>query len=545
MRPLTKEVMDVLDDQARRGQLIRLPEEEAKARFPRLVIASLGANRKDRPNGEVSARVIHDGTDGLAGNTKTRLQDQERSPISSDLKRAMSEKATQGLTADVKEAHRQIPVDPRGWHLLGCQLERGAEVFITTIGTFGVTSASYYWSRVSSAIGRLGQYLASDQAETWHMVVADDYHLEAGGSHGPLALILFFILCSTVGVPLSWHKKTGGGDTVVWVGFELLHRIRQLGISQRTAEWFTRWARETADAEYIHVARFEEGLGRIMFAAVALELERPLLGPWCRFMALHPRKSTRRVPSYVSFILRYLADQVARTRHCDCAETLESLAEAPRVDAQASDVRMGIGGRFPRCDEGGTINVKESPWFSLEVFEEDWPWVFAKSQKASRVISTLEALAVLVALKLQCGETPGGSRTRVRIAPTLTDNRGNGAALNKLMTTKFPASALLVETVVLHEEDEYPDSCRVRRPERRTEKQTKLANGDHEAFDPALRIPVSESSLKWEILPEAVLAGRTAEEHFQRAKVSGRVPDRTTKQGKRKVDERLKATDPW
>ena len=89
----------------------------------------------------------------------------------------------------------------------------------------------------------------------------------------------------------------------------LLHRTRQLGISQRRAEWFTRWARETADAEYVHLARFEEGLVRIMFAAGALELERPFLGPLCRFMALHARGSTRRVPSYVSFILRYLADQ--------------------------------------------------------------------------------------------------------------------------------------------------------------------------------------------------------------------------------------------
>ena len=246
-----------------------------------------------------------------------------------------------------KEAHRQIPVDPRDWHLLGCQLERGADVFINTVGTFGITSASYYWSGVSSAIGRLAQYLASDQAETWHMVVADDYHLQAGGSHNPLAFMVFFILCSTVGVPLSWHKKTGGGDTVVWVGFELLHRTRQLGISQRRAEWFTRWARETADAENIRLARFEEGLGRIMFAVGALELERPFLGPLCRFMALHPRESTRRVPSCVSFILHNLAGQVARTRHHNFAETSESLAEAPRVDAQASEVRTGIGLTVP------------------------------------------------------------------------------------------------------------------------------------------------------------------------------------------------------
>ena len=68
-------------------------------------------------------------------NTKTRLRDQERSPISSDIKRAMREKASRGLitfelTADVKEAHRQIPIDPRDWHLLGCQVERGADVCV-------------------------------------------------------------------------------------------------------------------------------------------------------------------------------------------------------------------------------------------------------------------------------------------------------------------------------------------------------------------------------------------------------------------------------
>ena len=82
------------------------------------MIASLGANRKDKPNGEISARVLFDGTNGLQVNTRTRLRDQERSPIAADLKRAMREKATLGvrtfaLTADVKEAHRQVPIHPR------------------------------------------------------------------------------------------------------------------------------------------------------------------------------------------------------------------------------------------------------------------------------------------------------------------------------------------------------------------------------------------------------------------------------------------------
>ena len=203
-----------------------------------------------------------------------------------------------------------------------------------------------------------------------------------------------------------------------------------------------------------------------MFVAGALELERPFLGPLYKFMVLHPRESMRRVPSFVSFILHFLADQVAATRHYNCAEILESSEEAPRVDAQASDVRTGIGGWFPRRGDGGNIEPRLSPWFSLEITHEEWPWVFAKSQKASLIISTLEALAVLVALKLRFGEEPGRSKERVRIAPTLTDNRGNGAALNKLMTTKFLASALLMELAC------YMSGRRERGTRRRTDSRT-------------------------------------------------------------------------
>ena len=355
--------------------------------------------------------------------------------------------------------------------------------------------------------------------------------------------MVFFVLCSTVGVPLSWHK-TAGGDTLVWVGFELLHRTRHLGISQRRAEWFVRWARETANADYIHVRRFEEGLWRIVFVAGALELERPFFGPLYKFMVLHPRESMRRVPSFVSFILHFLADQVAATRHYNCAEILESSEEAPRVDAQASGVRTGIGGWFPRRGNGGTIEPKLSPWFSLEITHEEWPWVFAKSQKASLIISTLEALAVLVALKLRYGEELGHSKERVRIAPTLTENRGNGAALNKLMPTKFPASAVLMELAC------YMKKMSIRAVVEWASREgimeaDRLANGDHGAFDPDLRIPVSADSLSWVILLEALAAGQRAESRFLELRQSGRLPNRAMKQRKRKVEERLKATNPW
>ena len=52
----------------------KLTEAETVARYPDLVVASLIANRKNKPNGVVSLRVI---------------RDQERSPIASELKRSM------------------------------------------------------------------------------------------------------------------------------------------------------------------------------------------------------------------------------------------------------------------------------------------------------------------------------------------------------------------------------------------------------------------------------------------------------------------------
>ena len=128
---------------------------------------------------------------------------------------------TFALTADVAEAHRQVPIDPVDWHFLGSQISPGEAVYVNTVGTFGISSASYFWSRVGSALGRLSQYLSRHTAHTWHLLVADDFHLEAGGAGYREALMTFFVLCYTAGVPLSWGK-TSGGDTIAWVGFEIL-----------------------------------------------------------------------------------------------------------------------------------------------------------------------------------------------------------------------------------------------------------------------------------------------------------------------------------
>ena len=246
----------------------------------------------------------------------------------------MREKARLGektfaLTADVAEAHRQIPIQPRDWHLQGSQIEVGGDVYINKVGTFGVASASHYWSRAASALGRLTQYITGRTANTWHQLVADDFHLEASGTEYRAALVSFFVLCSTAGVPLSWGK-TAGGDKVTWVGFELLHATYHLGISERRAAWFIRWAEEVASSHTVNTASFEEGLGRLMYVAGALEHERPFFSPLYSFLSLHPRGAVRKVPAYVKYFLRYLSRQVSLSRHCNCAMVIRPWDTAPR-----------------------------------------------------------------------------------------------------------------------------------------------------------------------------------------------------------------------
>ena len=77
------------------------------------------------------------------------------------------------------------------------------------------------------------------------------------------------------------------------------------------------------------------------------------LGRLCEFMTPQPRDSVRRIPPNVSFILRYLAGQIAGEKHYSYGTFYASDGCAPRVDAQASEVRSRLGGWFPTLEVTG------------------------------------------------------------------------------------------------------------------------------------------------------------------------------------------------
>ena len=55
VQPLQNSVLDVLRDQGKRGQVLVLTQQAAKKRFPGLVVASLGAVKKEK-DGVITAR---------------------------------------------------------------------------------------------------------------------------------------------------------------------------------------------------------------------------------------------------------------------------------------------------------------------------------------------------------------------------------------------------------------------------------------------------------------------------------------------------------
>ena len=180
----------------------------------------------------------------------------------------------------------------------------------------------------------------------------------------------------------------------------------------------------------------------------------------------------------------------------------------------------------------------------MERKPEDWPWVFEKSSKPSLVTSSLEAIAVLVASMLYYGSEEQEHRSSIRTVPTITNNRGNGSALNKLMSTKYPACAIIMEIASFMKKNGIRASVEWA-PREGNRKADSLANGNVAGFSPDQKKDILPSQIQWFVLPQALEHRRQAEEIFKCAKESGALPVRNRKGRRRRPQDRLRAKDPW
>ena len=101
---------------------------------------------------------------------------------------------------------------------------------------------------------------------------------------------------------------------------------------------------------------------------------------------------------------------------------------------------------MPVFDDTGAIDKRASRWLSVQLTPSNAPWAFAKSGETYRVIAAMEAFAILLGIKyLVPAADVEASFGSIVVVPALTDNQTNGRVLNKLMTTRFPLSAVVME----------------------------------------------------------------------------------------------------
>ena len=227
--------------------------------------------------------------------------------------------------------------------------------------------------------------------------------------------------------------------------------------------------------------------------------------------------------------------------HIDCASRPTPFRSALRVDAQAGDGTVGIGGWRPYHDEGQQ-RKDLSPWLAVRLTAEDSPWAFRTDGESHRVIFGLEASAVLMGLKfLLPPHVNGDPRKHLVVAPVLTDNQGNCHALSKLHSCRFPLAAVIME--MSEELKARAMTAEVQwAPGETNEEADASSNLQFAGFRVECRVAVSIPDIRWHIFDQALQwaqNSRSNREHH------GPLRRCLKRKRHKKLGERLRLRDLW
>ena len=387
--------------EAEEEAMIEVPTAEALVSYgSKLSVASLGAIEKK----DGSYRVVHDGTHGVNVNARIKLRDQLRNPTAGDLCSVLKfmPGAAFGLTGDIKRAHRLAKVAEQDWGYQACRSgARGRDwIWLNKVGTFGICSAAYHWSRLMGGLGRLIYYMWG-KAALWQLIFVDDLLWLARQKDGVAKIILAIFMYVLLGVPFAW-KKFVGGPEFTWVGFTMNIRVGALGLSESRAVWAINWLESTAVQGLVRVADVRAALGRLSFALSALGHLRPFLGPIYAWVAVLDSCRRYQVPKAIILIMQYLARALKGLGRLKPVRTpVAGEKELFRTDAKAEGDEVWIGGWA--LDHADT---KQCRWFAERLNHMNAPWPYT-SGESYRQIAWLES-----------ARTPGyfGSSCRRRCA---------------------------------------------------------------------------------------------------------------------------------
>ncbi len=236
------------------GRMMPLSEAEARRRYPDQALRIAAQGILEKPDG--GHRIIHDGTHGVQLNNQIKVEDRLENPGPREMSCIMETSLAAGervifsLNADISKAHRRALVRESDWGVQACRSSSTASVvWLNKVGTFGVASAAFWWSRLMGLIGRFGlQILANDWIFT--ICFVDDLHIAVGGQSRWLSLWRFLVIMEMVGIPFSYHKFRGGFQSD-YVGFWMDYAKFELGLSEKRSAWLVNFVNEMASNDWL------------------------------------------------------------------------------------------------------------------------------------------------------------------------------------------------------------------------------------------------------------------------------------------------------
>ena len=229
---------------------------EFKARFGEAALAVIVEDEeKDKK------RIIHDAAHGVRVNHRIRCRDKIRAPGAREKKQILRElqankEIAYSVVGDISKAHRRYKHQASEHGFMGCQID-GEEtvdgdpdsqiVYVNKVGTFGLSPASYWWTRIAACGIRATHHLLGPGYPMDMLLYADDLEALGIGARGRQGIPLCYLFLSVLGYPFTW-AKTRGGYCVEWLGMETDYSCYKLGMSAKRAAWLSGWLREKATA---------------------------------------------------------------------------------------------------------------------------------------------------------------------------------------------------------------------------------------------------------------------------------------------------------